>query len=200
MPPAPSPALQVIGKRLPRVDAKERVTGQAIYPADLALPGMVHAKLLRSPHAHARIVRIDTSRAEALKGVLAVVTAADFAELPVGATIPMGETGYDMWMVAALNIARSKVHWVGQPVAGVAAADVHVAEAASRLSRSTTSCSHPCSTLLLPWRPTPPSCTSTSSPRAWSRGRARRATSARARQSREGTLRARWTVPQPPRG
>ena len=133
MPPAPSPVLQVIGKRLPRVDAKERVTGQAIYPADLALPGMVHAKLLRSPHAHARIVRIDTSRAEALKGVLAVVTAADFAELPVGATIPMGETGYDMWMVAALNIARGKVHWVGQPVAGVAAVDVHVAEAALAL-------------------------------------------------------------------
>jgi xanthine dehydrogenase molybdenum-binding subunit len=133
MPPAPGPALQVIGKRLPRVDAKERVTGQAIYPADLALPGMVHAKLLRSPHAHARIVRIDTSRAGALKGVLAVVTAADFAELPVGATIPMGETGYDMWMVAALNIARGKVHWVGQPVAGVAAVDVHVAEAALAL-------------------------------------------------------------------
>ena len=133
MAPAPSPALQVIGKRLPRVDAKERVTGQAIYPADLALPGTVHAKLLRSPHAHARIVRIDTSRAEALKGVLAVVTAADFAELPVGATIPMGETGYDMWMVAQLNIARGKVHWVGQPVAGVAAVDVHVAEAALAL-------------------------------------------------------------------
>src|SRR5207253_5904878 len=65
--------------------------------------------------------------------ILAVVTAADFAELPVGATIPMGETGYDMWMVAALNIARSKVHWVGQPVAGVAAVDVHVAEAALAL-------------------------------------------------------------------
>ena len=57
------PKLEVIGKRLPRVDASERVTGQAIYPADLALPGTVHAKLLRSPHAHARIARIDTTRA-----------------------------------------------------------------------------------------------------------------------------------------
>jgi CO/xanthine dehydrogenase Mo-binding subunit len=133
MAPTPSPVLEVVGKRLPRVDARERVTGQAIYPADLALPGTVHAKLLRSPHAHARIRGIDTARATALKGVLAVVTSADFPELPVGATIPMGETGYDMWMVAALNMARHKVHWVGQPVAGVAAVDVHVAEAALAL-------------------------------------------------------------------
>src|SRR5215471_16256565 len=128
-----SSAYQVIGKRLPRVDAKERVTGQAIYPADLNVPGMVHAKLLRSPHAHARILSIDVARARALKGVLAIVTAADFPELPIGATIPMGETGYDMWMVAGINLARGKVHWVGQPVAGVAAVDVHVAEAALAL-------------------------------------------------------------------
>ena len=128
-----SSAHQVVGKRLPRVDAKERVTGQAIYPADLSLPGMVHAKLLRSPHAHARIRSIDVAQAQALKGVLAVVTAADFPELPVGATIPMGETGYDMWMIAAINLARGKVHWVGQPVAGVAAVDGHVAEAALAL-------------------------------------------------------------------
>ena len=128
-----SSAHQVVGKRLPRVDAKERVTGQAIYPADLSLPGMVHAKLLRSPHAHARIRSIDVAQAQALKGVLAIVTAADFPELPVGATIPMGETGYDMWMIAAINLARGKVHWVGQPVAGVAAVDGHVAEAALAL-------------------------------------------------------------------
>src|SRR5215472_9916205 len=133
MAPQASSAYQVVGKRLPRVDAKERVTGQAIYPADLSLPGMVHAKLLRSPHAHARIRSIDVARAQALKGVLAVVTAADFPELPVGTTIPMGETGYDMWMIAAINLARGKVHWVGQPVAGVAAVDGHVAEAALSL-------------------------------------------------------------------
>jgi len=125
--------LEVVGKRLPRVDGRERVTGEALYPADLALPGMVHARLLRSPHAHARIRRIDTSRAEALKGVVAVVTAADFPELPVGATIPMGETGYDMWMVAHVNMARGKVLWVGQPVAAVAALDPYVAEAALAL-------------------------------------------------------------------
>jgi xanthine dehydrogenase molybdenum-binding subunit len=122
--------LEVVGKRLPRIDARERVTGQAIYPADLKLPGMVHAKLKRSPHAHARIRSIDTSRAEALPGVLAAVTAADFPELPIGTTIPMGELGYDMWMVAQINIARHKVHWVGQPVAAVAALDPHIAETA----------------------------------------------------------------------
>ena len=126
-------ALKVIGQRLPRVDARERVTGEARYPADIALPGMAHAKLLRSPHAHARIRRIDTTRAAALSGVLAVVSAADFPELPVGASIPMGEIGYDMWMVAQINMARRKVHWVGQPVAAVAAVDAHVAEAALAL-------------------------------------------------------------------
>jgi CO/xanthine dehydrogenase Mo-binding subunit len=109
----------VIGQRLARVDARERVTGEARYPADLALPGMVHARHLRSPHAHARIRRIDTTRRPRLRGVLAVVTAADFVDVPVGATIPMGETGYDMWMVAQINMARHRVFWVGQPVAAV---------------------------------------------------------------------------------
>jgi CO/xanthine dehydrogenase Mo-binding subunit len=125
--------LEVVGKRVARVDARQRVTGEAIYPADVALAGMAHAKLLRSPHAHARIRSINTADAEALAGVLAVVTAADFPELPVGTSIPMGETGYDMWMVAQLNIARHKVHWVGQPVAAVAATDTHVAEVALTL-------------------------------------------------------------------
>ncbi len=129
----PRAGLAVVGKRLPRVDARERVTGEAVYPADLELPGMVYAKLKRSPHAHARILRIDTGRAAALAGVLAVVTAADFPELPVGASIPMGETGYDMWMVAQINMARAKVLWVGQPVAAVAAVDLHTAEAALAL-------------------------------------------------------------------
>ena len=114
--------LRTVGRRLPRIDARERVTGEAVYPADLKLPGMLHAKILRSPLAHARIRRIDASRAAALPGVLAVVSGEDFPELPLGASIPMGETGQDMWMVAQLNMARGKVLWVGQPVAAVAAA------------------------------------------------------------------------------
>ncbi len=114
---------KVIGQRAPRVDGRERTTGGARYPADLNLPGMLHAKILRSRHAHAVIRSIDTTRAAALPGVHAVVTGADFPVLPVGATIPMGEAGYDMWMVAQINMARDKVHWVGQPVAAVAASD-----------------------------------------------------------------------------
>jgi CO/xanthine dehydrogenase Mo-binding subunit len=130
---AAPPPLKVVGKRVARVDARERVTGAARYPADLALTGMAHAKLKRSPHPHARIRAIDTTRAAALKGVLAVVTAADFPELPLGASVPAGETGYDMWMVAQINMARHKVFWVGQPVAAVAAVDPHVADAALQL-------------------------------------------------------------------
>ncbi len=120
----------VVGKRLARVDAGERVAGTARFAADLSLPGMLHAKVLRSPHPHARIVSIDISRAMALDGVRAIVTSDDFHDVPVGASIPMGETGYDMWMVARINIARDKVFWVGQPVAYVAATDVHIAEQA----------------------------------------------------------------------
>ncbi|HUS97821.1 MAG TPA: molybdopterin cofactor-binding domain-containing protein, partial [Hyphomicrobiaceae bacterium] len=122
-----------VGQRLTRIDARDRVTGQAIYAADLNLSRMVHARTLRSPHAHAVIRSIDTHRAQQLHGVVAIVTAADFPELPIGSTIPMGETGYDMWMVAQLNMARHKVFWIGQPVAVVAARDPHIAEAALAL-------------------------------------------------------------------
>ena len=125
--------LKVVGKRLPRVDAGERVTGRALYPADLVRPGLIHGRLKRSPHAHARIVRIDTSRAAALKGVLAVVTAADFPEIKPGTIIPFGETGADLWVSAEIVMARHKVNWIGHPVAAVAATDVHVAAAAIEL-------------------------------------------------------------------
>jgi CO/xanthine dehydrogenase Mo-binding subunit len=71
--------LSTVGKSLPRVDARDKVTGRAEYAYDLRLPGMLHAKVLRSAHAHARIVSIDTSKAEALPGVKAVITGADQA-------------------------------------------------------------------------------------------------------------------------
>ena len=70
-----------IGLRVPRHDAPEKVVGRTQYVADLQLPGMLQARLLRSPHAHARIKRIDTSKAKALPGVRAVLTAADIPEL-----------------------------------------------------------------------------------------------------------------------
>ena len=67
----------VVGKRPVRPDGVDKVTGRAQYGADLELTGLLHARVLRSPHAHARIRAIDTSKAEALAGVRAVVTAAD---------------------------------------------------------------------------------------------------------------------------
>src|SRR5918996_3471925 len=64
----------VVGKNIPRIDAYERVTGQAQYTGDVQLPGMLYARVLRSPHPHARILEIDTTRAAALAGVKAVIT------------------------------------------------------------------------------------------------------------------------------
>ena len=72
------PNYKVIGTRPIRPDGVEKVTGKAQYGADIRLPGMAYAKILRSPHAHARIVSIDTSEAETMPGVLGVVTAKDF--------------------------------------------------------------------------------------------------------------------------
>ena len=75
---------KVLGTRPVRHDGLDKVTGHANYGADLSLPGMLHAKFVRSPHAHARILSIDTSKAEAMPGVKAVVTGADFPPPPVG--------------------------------------------------------------------------------------------------------------------
>ncbi|HBS50189.1 MAG TPA: oxidoreductase, partial [Rhodobacteraceae bacterium] len=69
-----------VGTRPDRPDGFDKVTGRARFGADMTAPGMLHGAILRSPHAHARIKRIDTSKAEALEGVKAVVTRADFAD------------------------------------------------------------------------------------------------------------------------
>ena len=68
---------KVVGKRVPRTDSVPKATGAARFTADISLPRMLYGKILRSPHPHARILSIDTSRAERLPGVRAVVTAAD---------------------------------------------------------------------------------------------------------------------------
>jgi xanthine dehydrogenase YagR molybdenum-binding subunit len=81
--PAPWGETKVVGARLPRVDAYERVSGSAVFTLDLQLPGMLHAAIVRCPHAHARVKRIDTARAEAMPGVRGVLT----GETP-GAAIP----------------------------------------------------------------------------------------------------------------
>ncbi len=125
--------LRVVGQRLPRIDAGERVTGRAIYPADLVRPGMLVGAIKRSPHAHATIKSIDLSKALALKGVKAVVSGADFPEIRPNTIIPFGETGADLWVSALIVMARAKVLWVGHPVAAVAAVDEHIAAEALRL-------------------------------------------------------------------
>jgi CO/xanthine dehydrogenase Mo-binding subunit len=67
-----------IGKRVPKLDALEKVTGKAIYPQDLKLPGMLYSKILWSEHAHAEIIEIDTKEAEKLPGVYAIITSSQF--------------------------------------------------------------------------------------------------------------------------
>ena len=116
----------VIGERLPRVDAREKVTGEAKYAADYSLPNMLWCKLLRSPYPHARILSIDTSKAERLPGVKAVVTAKDFGGWTWG------------WMPATRDeppLAVDKVHYMAEAVAGVAAIDEDTAEEACQLIR-----------------------------------------------------------------
>src|SRR5919202_6944105 len=82
---------RVIGTRPVRPDGVDKVTGRAVYGADVQLPRMVFGEVLRSPYAHARIVKIDTSEAEAMPGVLAVITAADLPDISVKARL--GELG-----------------------------------------------------------------------------------------------------------
>ena len=120
----------VVGTRPIRPDGLDKVTGRARYSADIHLPGMLHGKLLRSPHAHARIRSIDCSKALELPGVKAVVTAADMPEVSAeftdqeeGAMVNYGFYGRNV-------IAREKVLYKGHVVAAVAATDPSVAEQA----------------------------------------------------------------------
>ena len=116
----------VIGKRVPRVDARLKVTGGAKYAADFELPGMLWGKLLGSPYPHARILNIDTSRAERLPGVKAVITAKDFGGY---------RQGYRDTQKDDFPLAEDKVRYWGEPVAAVAAIDEDVAEEACDLIR-----------------------------------------------------------------
>ena len=114
-----------------RHDGADKVTGRAIYAADVQLPGMAHGKFVRSPHAHARIKSIDASEALKLPGVFAVVTGSDFPDLANRHAL-MGEAGeVNLAHLAANCLAIGKVLYKGQPVAAVAAADVHLAEEAA---------------------------------------------------------------------
>ena len=124
----------VIGTRPVRHDGADKVTGRAIYGADFDTAGLLFGKILRSPHAHARIVSIDTSAAEALSGVHAVVTSADFPEIEGGALVSDGEGGFtDVGRLRDNVLAGSKALYKGHAIAGVAASSSHVAEEAISL-------------------------------------------------------------------
>ncbi len=130
--PAPSKALGVVGTRPIRHDGYDKVTGRARYGADLLLADLLHGKVLRSPHAHARILAVDCRRALALPGVKAVVTGED---MPIKKTQQLNFTpGLDNHRMQAENIlASGKVLYKGHAVAAVAAESVHIAEEALEL-------------------------------------------------------------------
>ncbi len=109
---------EIVGKSYPRLDARDKVTGNALYLGDLKLKGMLYGKVLRSKHAHARIVKIDTSKAEELPGVKGVVTGADLNFLH-------GESLCDEYF-----LARDRVRYKGEAVAAVAAVDEETAQEA----------------------------------------------------------------------
>ncbi|MBB5691540.1 xanthine dehydrogenase family protein molybdopterin-binding subunit [Roseomonas alkaliterrae] len=120
-----------IGARTIRPDGADKVTGRAQYSADYAMPGMIWGKILRSPHAHARIRGIDTSKAEALPGVKAVVTAKDIVDFPVDKSVMLGIQ--DMRWMCRNVMAREKALFHGHPVAAVAAINEEVAAHACSL-------------------------------------------------------------------
>lgn len=112
---------RVIGTRPIRHDGMEKVTGKALFGADMRLPGMLYGAVLRSPHPHARIVSIDTSRALAHPEVRAVITGADFPDITRDEIADLGEGAIGLRYAAQLIMARDKVVFKGQPVAAVAA-------------------------------------------------------------------------------
>lgn len=115
--------LRLVGTRPNRPDGLDKVTGRARYGADISAPGMLWGAVVRSPHAHARIVKIDATKALALAGVKAVVTRADF---------PTGLTG-DAWDLQENTMAGERALYDGHAVAAVAATSKLLAEQAARL-------------------------------------------------------------------
>ena len=123
---------KVIGTRPIRHDGVDKVTGAAQYGADITLPGMLYGRVLRSPHAHARVLSIDTSKASALAGVKSVITNADFPRASEE-VIDTGEGSAQLNWLLDNVIASDKVLYKGHAVAAVAATDHHIAEDALEL-------------------------------------------------------------------
>ena len=116
--------LKVVGTNAHRVDAIEKVSGKAIYTSDIQLPGMAHARILRSPVAHAKLVKVDASKAKEFPGVIATLTRDDIQ----GFNFKYGATYKDQSIVAV-----DKVRYVGDPVAAVLADTPEIAEQALEL-------------------------------------------------------------------
>jgi 4-hydroxybenzoyl-CoA reductase subunit alpha len=116
--------LRIVGRSVPRSDAPAKVTGRAVYTEDLRFPGMLHGRILTSPHAHARIVGIDTTAAEALPGVKAVITGKDVSDVKYG----ISPARYDEHV-----LAKDRVRFIGDEVAAVAAVDEATADRAIHL-------------------------------------------------------------------
>lgn len=123
----------VVGTRPIRHDGVDKVTGRALYGADHDTVGMLHGSILRSPHAHARIVSIDTSKAEALTGVFAVVTGQDLPETNAGTMVDTGGGNVDLKYLRENILARDKALYRGHAVAAVAASSLHIANEAAAL-------------------------------------------------------------------
>src|SRR5579864_3195143 len=122
----------VVGTRPIRHDGADKVTGRALYGADFQMAGLLHGHVLRSPHAHARIRRIDISKAAALPGVRAILTADDFPETPER-LVDLGEGDTPLSYARGNVLAKGKVLYRGHAVAAVAATNMHIAEEAAGL-------------------------------------------------------------------
>jgi len=120
---------RVIGTRVPRTDAAEKVTGRALYTADLVLPGMIYGVFVRSPYAHARIKRIDTSKAEKVPGVVAIITQ---EQLSRDIALVIEEEVHSAQQIRGL-FASDKVRYYGEKVALVGAESLEAAKEAASL-------------------------------------------------------------------
>ncbi len=120
------PSYTVVGQSFPRIDATAKVTGEAKYTCDVKLPGMLWGKILRSPHPHAKILKIDTKKAERLLGVRAVITGKD---------VPKNKFSFVQALADKQILCQDRARYVGDEVAAVAATEFDIAEEAASLIR-----------------------------------------------------------------
>src|SRR5947209_15930042 len=126
------PTYKVIGTRPIRHDGLDKVTGRAQYGADIQLAGLLHGRILRSPHAHALIKKMDPRAAAAVPGVEAIVTAADLPD-PGDHVAELGEGAVNMRHLSSNILAHEKVLYKGAALAAIAATSPHIAEEALAL-------------------------------------------------------------------